>query len=62
MWVTFFFSNQRCQEPMLERRVPLAAPDENVLDWKWSSARWYKSLTPDADLPRLTPLLPHFCG
>ena len=35
---------------------------ENVLDWKWSSARWYESLRLDADLPRLTPLPPHFWG
>jgi putative transposase len=35
---------------------------ENVLDWKWSSSRWYESLTHDADLPCLTPLPPHFWG
>jgi putative transposase len=32
----------------------------NILDWKWSSARWYADLTNDPDLPRLTALPPHF--
>ena len=32
----------------------------NILDWKWSSARWYTDLTEDASLPKLTALPPHF--
>ena len=32
----------------------------NVLDWKWSSARWYADLTVDPMLPTLTALPPHF--
>jgi putative transposase len=32
----------------------------NILDWKWSSARWYTDLTHDASLPKLTSLPPHF--
>jgi len=32
----------------------------NLLDWKWSSARWYANLTEDSSLPKLTSLPPHF--
>ena len=34
----------------------------NILDWHWSSARWYSDLTVDQSLPTLTPLPPHFFG
>jgi putative transposase len=32
----------------------------SVLDWKWSSARWFADLTEDSSLPKLTSLPPHF--
>jgi putative transposase len=31
-----------------------------VLDWTWSSARWYADLTEDSSLAKLTSLPPHF--
>jgi putative transposase len=33
---------------------------QSILDWKWSSARWYADLTVDPTLPTLTSLPPHF--